>query len=81
MEGGDQGTRALVNNLNGGTFTNAEHTEYTWNPVGLRSVGRAWPLAMTSLGRGIPGTFSADWSAFTSRMRRSRSRWRNPVGT
>ena len=30
-QGGDQGTRALVNNLNGGTFTNPEHTEYTWN--------------------------------------------------
>ena len=29
-QGGDQGTRALVNNLCGGTFTNAEHTEYTW---------------------------------------------------
>ncbi|MBQ9989371.1 MAG: extracellular solute-binding protein [Lachnospiraceae bacterium] len=30
-QGGDQGTRALVNNLYGGTFTNAEHTEYTAN--------------------------------------------------
>ena len=30
-QGGDQGTRALVNNLKGGTFTNAAHTEYTWN--------------------------------------------------
>ena len=30
-QGGDQGTRALVNNLNGGTFTNTEHTEYTLN--------------------------------------------------
>ena len=30
-QGGDQGTRALVTNLNGGTFTNAEHTEYTWD--------------------------------------------------
>lgn len=30
-QGGDQGTRALVNNLYGGTFTNAAHTEYTWN--------------------------------------------------
>ena len=30
-QGGDQGTRALVNNLNGGTFTNAEHTTYTWD--------------------------------------------------
>lgn len=30
-QGGDQETRALVNNLYGGTFTNAEHTEYTVN--------------------------------------------------
>ena len=30
-QGGDQGTRALVNNLYGGTFTNADHTEYTAN--------------------------------------------------
>ena len=30
-QGGDQGTRALVTNLNGGTYTNAAHTEYTWN--------------------------------------------------
>lgn len=29
--GGDQGTRALVNNLYSGTYTNAEHTEYTAN--------------------------------------------------
>lgn len=30
-QGGDQGTRALINNLYSGTFTNAEHTEYTVN--------------------------------------------------
>ncbi|EOS34537.1 extracellular solute-binding protein [Lachnospiraceae bacterium] len=30
-QGGDQGTRALVNNLYGGTFTDPEHTEYTIN--------------------------------------------------
>ena len=30
-QGGDQGTRALYNNLFGGTFTNADHTEYTMN--------------------------------------------------
>ena len=30
-QGGDQGTRALVNNLYGGTFTDAEHTKYTWD--------------------------------------------------
>ena len=28
-QGGDQGTRALINNLYGGTFTNADHTAYT----------------------------------------------------
>jgi multiple sugar transport system substrate-binding protein len=28
-QGGDQGTRALVNNLYGGTFTNKDHTAYT----------------------------------------------------
>lgn len=30
-QGGDQGTRALINNMYGGTYTNAEHTEYTVN--------------------------------------------------
>ena len=30
-QGGDQGTRALVNNLYGGTFTNEDHTAYTWD--------------------------------------------------
>ncbi len=30
-QGGDQGTRVLVNNLYGGTFTNPEHTQYTWD--------------------------------------------------
>ena len=29
-QGGDQGTRALVTNLYGGTYANAEHTEYTY---------------------------------------------------
>ena len=30
-QGGDQGTRALVNNLYGGTYTNADYTAYTWD--------------------------------------------------
>ena len=30
-QGGDQGTRVLINNLYGGTFTNPEHTAYTVN--------------------------------------------------
>ena len=30
-QGGDQGTRAIINNLYSGTFTNPAHTEYTAN--------------------------------------------------
>lgn len=30
-QGGDQGTRALVNNLYGGTFTTDDHSSYTWD--------------------------------------------------
>lgn len=30
-QGGDQGTRALVNNLYGGSYTDEAHTSYTWN--------------------------------------------------
>ncbi|MDO4960727.1 MAG: extracellular solute-binding protein, partial [Eubacteriales bacterium] len=30
-QGGDQGTRAIVNNMYGGTFTTADHTAYTWD--------------------------------------------------
>ena len=30
-QAGDQGTRALINNLYGGTYTNADHTAYTWD--------------------------------------------------
>ena len=29
-QGGDQGTRALITNLGGGTYANAEHTAYTY---------------------------------------------------
>ena len=29
-QGGDQGTRALITNIGGGTYTNAEHTAYTY---------------------------------------------------
>lgn len=30
-QGGDQGTRALINNLYGGTFTTPDHSAYTWD--------------------------------------------------
>lgn len=38
-QGGDQGTRALVNNLYGGTFTDPAHTAYTVNsPENIRAL-------------------------------------------
>ena len=38
-QGGDQGTRALVNNLYGGTFTTADHTGYTWDdPLNIKAL-------------------------------------------
>ena len=38
-QGGDQGTRALVNNLYGGTFTNEDHTAYTWDdPMNVKAL-------------------------------------------
>lgn len=40
-QGGDQGTRALINNLYGGTFTNAEHTAYTWDdPKNVQAINQ-----------------------------------------
>ena len=32
-QGGDQGTRALITNIGGGTYANAEHTAYTYASV------------------------------------------------
>ncbi len=38
-QGGDQGTRALVNNLYGGTYTTADHTAYTWSdPLNVKAL-------------------------------------------
>ena len=38
-QGGDQGTRALINNLYGGTFTTPEHDGYTWNdPANIQAL-------------------------------------------
>ncbi len=38
-QGGDQGTRALINNMYGGTFTDAEHTKYTWDdPLNIKAL-------------------------------------------
>ena len=38
-QSGDQGTRALVNNLYGGTFTNEDHTAYTWDdPANIQAL-------------------------------------------
>ena len=38
-QGGDQGTRALVNNLYGGTFATATHDQYTWSdPANIKAL-------------------------------------------
>ena len=38
-QGGDQGTRAIVNSLYGGSFTNDEHTLYTWDdPLNIKAL-------------------------------------------
>ena len=38
-QGGDQGTRALINNMYGGTFTNADHSAYTWDdPANIKAL-------------------------------------------
>ena len=41
-QGGDQGTRAIINNMYGGTFTDAEHTKYTAGDY------YEYPLCMTA---------------------------------
>ena len=53
-QGGDQGTRALVTNLNGGTYTNAAHTEYTWNsPENIAALERIVACEGISFNPGI----------------------------
>ena len=38
-QGGDQGTRALVNNLYGGTFATSSHDKYTWDdPANIKAL-------------------------------------------
>ncbi len=44
-QGGDQGTCALVNNLYGGSFTNPEHTKYTWDtPENVAALTKLYEL-------------------------------------
>ena len=55
-QGGDQGTRALVNNLYGGTFTNAEHTEYTWgNAENIQALAKLYEMPSIEFDAGIAG--------------------------
>lgn len=55
-QGGDQGTRALVNNLYGGTFTNAEHTRYTWDdPKNVQALEKLYKTPGINFDAGIAG--------------------------
>lgn len=55
-QGGDQGTRALVNNLYGGTFTNAEHTQYTWDdPKNVQALQQLYDMEGIAYDASIAG--------------------------
>ncbi|MCR4675712.1 MAG: extracellular solute-binding protein [Sphaerochaetaceae bacterium] len=44
-QGGDQGTRVLVNSLYGGTFTDAAHTKYTWDsPENVKALKQLYEM-------------------------------------
>ena len=55
-QGGDQGTRALVNNLYGGTFTDAAHTTYTWDdPNNIKALQTLVDMNAVEFDAGIVG--------------------------
>ena len=55
-QGGDEGTRALVNNLYGGTFTNAKHTAYTIDSEeNIQALQRLYDLSGLAFDRDIVG--------------------------
>ena len=55
-QGGDQGTRALVNNLYGGTFTDAAHTTYTWDdPKNVQALQTLVDMDAVEFDAGIAG--------------------------
>ncbi len=55
-QGGDQGTRALVNNLYGGTFTDAAHTKYTWDdPKNIQALEKLVEMESVVFDAGIAG--------------------------
>ena len=55
-QGGDQGTRALVNNLFGGTFTTAEHNAYTWdNDANIEALKKLYDLPGINYDASIAG--------------------------
>ena len=55
-QGGDQGTRALVNNLYGGTFTDAAHTKYTWDDAkNIQALEKLVEMESVAFDAGIAG--------------------------
>lgn len=55
-QGGDQGTRALINNLYNGTFTNPEHTAYTVNsPENIKALEELYAQDGINFDAGIVG--------------------------
>ena len=59
--GGDQGTRALINNLYSGTFTNPEHTAYTFDsPENVKALEALMAQDGINVDAGINGGAEAD---------------------
>ncbi len=55
-QGGDQGTRALVNNMYGGVFTNPEHTAYDWaNEGNVKALETIYAMDSMKFDSGIAG--------------------------
>ena len=56
-QGGDQGTRALVTNLYGGTFANTAHTEYTaYSPENVQALELLQSLEGINIDPSVDGT-------------------------
>ena len=49
-QGGDQGTRALVTNFYGASFTNSDHTKYMINqPKGIKALNKLYEMSQSGL--------------------------------
>ena len=66
-QGGDQGTRAIINNMYSSTFTNAEHTAYTADtPENIKAIH------LLTVGKRLLYSVTAHWQCPSAGMQHSR---------